>query len=461
MILAAALFLTGVTPSFAADKKTTDIKPSAKISWDDAPTVEGTSAILMDAGSGEILYEKNSREPRDPASVTKILTCLVILETMELSDKVTAAVGYDPSTGGVGINIKKGEVFTVEQLLYALMLPSANDAAEVLAIAAGGSIETFCNMMNERAERCGAEDTHFVNPNGLTALGETNHKTTAYDLAMISIEAMKNEEFRKIVSTVDYKIPATNMSGERKISNSNRCLSDGQSKYSESDTVSASDSIRYKGTLGIKTGYTNEAGYCFDGWVKNGNTELVSVVLNSSSSKTRFTDSTILWDYGFKKYFTHTAAPAGEILDEFRVKHGAKGEVSVAVNEDLDITLNKGADTSDITTELTPKERKIKAPIKKGDEVGTITVYKDGTPVAVKAVYAASAVDKGGILSYIGIPDEDVPMFLISVVIALILIFIIYNMLRRYKYKKKKRRRAQMDRNTRRKEWEKEKNPFE
>ncbi|MBR1992846.1 MAG: D-alanyl-D-alanine carboxypeptidase, partial [Firmicutes bacterium] len=227
MILAAALFLTGVAPSFAEDSKSSDIKPSAKISWDDAPTVEGTSAIVIDAGSGAVLYEKNSKEKRDPASITKIMTCLVVLETMELDEEVTAAVAYDPSTGGTGIKIEKGEVFTVEQLLYALMLPSANDAAEVLAIAAGGSIDNFCEMMNERAKRCGAKDTNFTNPNGLNVPAQPNHKTTAYDLTLISMEAMKNETFRKIVSTVDYKIPATNKSGAREITNTNRCLSDG------------------------------------------------------------------------------------------------------------------------------------------------------------------------------------------------------------------------------------------
>ncbi len=463
MILAAALFLAGVTPSFAADKKEAELKPSAKISWEDAPAVEGTSAILMDAGSGEILFEKNSHEKRDPASVTKIMTCLVVLETMKLDEKVTAAVGFDPSTGGVGINIKKGEVFTVEQLLYALMLPSANDAAEVLAIAAGGSIENFCRMMTERAAMCGAKDTNFTNPNGLNGPGQENHRTTAYDLALISKEAMKNKDFRKIVSTVDYKIPATNMSKEREFTNLNRCLSDGQSKLKDEDRENEvkAKSFRYEGTLGIKTGYTSTAGNCYSGWVERDGTELVAVILNSSTGKTRFSDAMALWDYGFEKYFTYEAAPAGEILDEFRVKRGAKGEVAAVLNEDLDITLNKNADTGDITTEIVPAARKIEAPIKKGDEIGTITVYKGDTPVARKAVYAASAVEKGGILSYIGVPDEDVPMFLISIVLALVLIFVIHNLRRRYKYKQKKRRRAQISRDARRKEWEKEKNPFE
>lgn len=461
LVIAAALFLTGVTPSFADESKGSQLKPSAKISWDDAPAVEGTSAILMDAGSGEILYEKNSREKRDPASVTKILTCLVVLETMELDQQVTAAVGFDTSAGGVGINIKKGEVFTVEQLLYALMLPSANDAAEVLAIAAGGSIDNFCEMMNERAAMIGAEDTHFTNPNGLNGAGQENHRTTAYDLALIAREAMKNEQFRKIVSTVEYTIPATNKSDAREFINVNRCISDGETTLKNAEKPADNKSFRYEGTLGIKTGYTSTAGNCFCGWVKKDNTELVSVVLNSSTYKTRFTDSMSLWDYGFEKYYTYTAATAGDVLDEFRVKGGDKGEVSVTVGEDLDITLNKGYKSKGITTELTPTARKIEAPIMKGDQVGTITVFKDGKPVAEAHLYAGEKVDKGGVLSHIGIPDEDVPKFLIGIAIALVLLFVIYNVNRRYQYKQKRRRRARIGRDIRRKEWDKEKNPFD
>ncbi|MBQ4596747.1 MAG: D-alanyl-D-alanine carboxypeptidase, partial [Firmicutes bacterium] len=220
MILAAALFLTGVAPSFAAKSDEAEIKPSAKISWEDAPAVEGTSAILMDAASGNILYEKNAHEKRDPASVTKIVTCLVVIETMDLDEQIT--VDFDVSNSGTSIDIKKGGTFTVEQLLYALMLPSANDAAVVLAKAAGGSIDNFCDMMNERAARCGAKDTNFTNPNGLNEPIQPKHRTTAYDLAVITMEAMKNKTFKETVSTVDYTIPKTNKSKKRAFRNSNR-----------------------------------------------------------------------------------------------------------------------------------------------------------------------------------------------------------------------------------------------
>lgn len=461
MFLAAAFFLTGVAPSFAADSKEIELKPSVKISREDTPSVEGTSAILMDAGSGEILYEKNSKEKRKPASVTKIMTCLVVLETMELDDKVTSSIAFDPSTGGVGINIKKGEVFTVEQLLYALMLPSANDAAEVLAIASGGSIENFCDMMNERAVRCGAEDTNFTNPSGLNGEGQENHKTTAYDLAMISREAMKNREFRKIVSTVEYTIPATNMSDAREFINYNRCISDGRTTLENADKPTDNRSFRYEGTLGIKTGYTSTAGNCFSGWARKDNTDLVAVVLNSSTYKTRFEDVIELWDYGFDKYYTYTAASSGEAAGEIRIKRGAKRNVSATVGEDLDITLNKEYKSKGITTEIIPAEKKIAAPVKKGDKVGTIMVYKDGEPVAKAPLYASEDVEKGGVLSYIGMPDEDVPKFLIGVAFAVILLLIIVRLYRKNLYRKKMQKRARINRNARRREWDKEKNPFD
>ena len=457
--MVAALFLTGVTPSFAEDNEKIQLKPSAEINWDDAPGVEGTSALIMDAGSGEILYEKNAYERRDPASVTKIVTCMVALETLDLDEKIT--VDFDVSNSGTSINLKKGETLTVEQLLYGLMLPSANDAAVVLAKAAGGSVDNFCDMMNERAARCGAKDTNFTNPNGLNEPIQPKHRTTAYDLALITKEAMKNQKFREIVSTVDYTIPKTNKSKTRKFNNSNRCISDGVTKLPLPDYMEAKGFYKYEGAIGVKTGYTSTAGSCFVGWAKRDETDLIVVVLNSSTYETRFEDAIELWDYAFSKYYTYMAASAKDTLDEFRVKHGAKGEVAVSVAEDLDVTLNKGYDSAGITTEIIPAARKVQAPIKKGDEVGTIVVYKDGEAVMQKPLVAKENVEKGGILSYVGIPDEDVPLFLISVVVTLILIFVIYNVYRRYQYKQKRRRRAQMNREIRRREWEKERNPFD
>ncbi len=460
VVLAAALFLTGVTPSFADDSKDTELKPSAYIHWNDAPAIEGTSAILVDAGSGDILYEKNAYEKRDPASITKIMTCLVVLETMELDDEVTAAVSFDDANGSIGIDIKKGEVFTVEQLLYALMLSSANDAAEVLAIAAGGTIDNFCDMMNERAERCGAKDTNFTNPNGMNVPLQPEHRTTAYDITLMAKEAMKNETFRQIVGTVEYKIPKTNMSKARNLLNINRCLSDGESDLDIAKEIMEKGFYRYEGTIGVKTGYTSTAGSCFCGWAQKDDTDLIAVVLNSSTYETRFEDVIALWDYGFSKYYTYPVLSSAEIAAEIPVKHGEKSEVNVGVSKDLDITLNVDYDGKGITTEIdVPK--KLAAPIKKGTEIGRIIVYKDGEAVASAELQAMEDVEKGGVLSYVGIADEDIPGFLIGLIIIIVVLLIIKRFYKKEQYRKKRQKRARINRSARRKEWEKEKNPFD
>lgn len=441
-LMIAALILTGAVPSFAAEengKQKTELAASAEISWDDAPEVEGTSVIMIDGGSGDILYEKNAYERRDPASITKILTCLVVLENMDLDDEVVVEEDYDGA--GENIALKADERFTVEQLLYAMMLASANDAAEALAIAAGGDMETFCDMMNERAKECGAKNTNFTNPNGMNYPGQEKHRTTAYDIAMIAREAMKNDTFRKIVSTAKYTIPTTNRSDRRNIRSVNPCLD------------------LYERTTGIKTGTTSTAGYCFCGSAKKGDTELIVVDLNSGAEQ-RFSDTIKLWDYGFSKYHTYIAAEAGKAVSDERIKRGAKRSVRIGTTSDLAVTLNKGVKAEDMTVE-TDIDDDLRAPVKRGTEVGSITVYdSDGDPVASQPLVTLENVKEGGILSYIGIADEDRLFFAIGIVLAIILIMLIMMMIRRMNYKKQRRRRAQRQRNIKRREREKERYPF-
>lgn len=458
--MTAALVLMGAVPSFAESVKASDIKlsSSANINWDDGPAVMGTSAIIMDAGSGEILYEKNIHDRRDPASITKMLNCLVVLETLDLNQEIT--VGEEPIKIGNNIDLKPGETIKVEELLYAIMLPSANDAAEVLAIAAGGSVENFCDMMNERAARCGAVETHYTNPNGLNTWGQENHRTSAYDLAMIAREAMKNPMFRKLVSTKRHTIPATNMSEARHLRTTNYCMMEG--KKLKTVTINGQErSILYKGCKGIKTGSTGTAGECYCGYAKRGNTAFIAITLNASTMEERFSDVIQLWDYGFSKYRTYTVASSKTPIDDVHVKRGNKSKVEVGLASDMDLTLNKGYDKEKITSQLDLDDNAMEVPIKKGDTLGTLTAYKEGTPVARQEVYALENVKKGGPLSYIGIADEDLPFFfagLISIIIILILIRII---MVKMKKNKKARRRAQRERNLRRREREKEKNPFD
>ena len=198
------------TPAFAASA--------------DSPQLEAESAIVIDADSGKILYEKDIYTKRQPASTTKIVTCMVVLEHLELDDTLTAK--HDAVQMGSIIDIKKGEEFVVEDLLYALMLPSANDAAVAFAEEIGGNETNFCKLMNEWVEDCGAKSTNFLNPSGLNWQGQEEHLTTAYDLALITKEAMKNKTFRKLISTESYTMPATNKSKKRELKNTNKLLWD-------------------------------------------------------------------------------------------------------------------------------------------------------------------------------------------------------------------------------------------
>ena len=447
IMMIAALLLTGTVPSFAAKNKKTyttsegTVYPLEDVKvLDGAPEVKGSSAILIDAGSGKILYEKNTDERRDPASITKIMTCLLTLENMDLDDEVT--INFDPVQTGQNVALKKGETLTVRQLLYALILPSANDAAEVLAVAVGGDFDTFAEMMNKRAKECGAKNTTFHNPNGLNPDGQEHNRTTAYDIAMMAREAMKNPTFRKLVTTQKYTIPATNMSKERKLKSTNYYLK------------------TYNDATGIKTGTSSTAGFCLCAGAKKKGTELIAVTLNSGD-KDRFNDATLLMDYGFANYHTYAAAKGKTALDQIRVRRGNLHSVGVGLTQDLDITLAKKDKGEGITTEIKWTEKKLTAPVKKGVQVGTLVAYdKNNKKLAEAKLVTLESAKKGGILSYIGIADEDRGAFLIGLLIAVVLVIAILLILKRMHRKKMARRRAQRNRNIRRRAREREKDPF-
>ena len=359
---------------------------------------------------------------------------------MDLNDEVT--ITHDPVTTGQNIALKKGETLKVKDLLYALMLHSSNDAAEVLAIAVGGDFDTFAEMMNERAKECGAKNTTFHNPNGLNPDGQEHNWTTAYDISMMAREAMKNPTFRKLVTTTHYKIPATNLSKERKLKSTNPCLG------------------VYDGITGVKTGTSKTAGFCFCGSAKRGNTELIAVSLNSGEDQ-RFTDVTKLLDYGFANYRTYTAEKGGKALKEVKVRRGDLHSVEAGLTQDLDLTLAKKDKGEGITTEVKLSEEKLTAPVKKGVQVGTVTAYdKNHKKLAEAKLVTLESAKKGGILSYIGIADEDRGVFLVGLLIAVVLVILILLILRRMRRKKRARRKAQRNRAIRRRAREREKDPF-
>ena len=422
--------------------------------------LEAESAIVMDADTGKILYEKDSRSKREPASTTKIVTCMLALENLDLDQVIT--VKHDAQQMGSIINVKKDEKIRTEDLLYALMLPSANDAAVALAEEIGGTVENFCEMMDEKARECGAENTHFRNPNGLNWQGQEDHLTTAYDLAVITREAMKNSTFRKLVSTTTYTIPATNKSKERRLLLTNKLLWDDAARALSEKMNSAEDSSKkvevkktkevpsYDGAIGVKTGLTSTAGGCFVGAVERNGRELISVVLHSGNDD-RFFDTIKLWDYSFDSFYeTHKVIATGEKIGKVRVKRGAHRHVKAIAQEDILVTALKGEDVSGLRTEFEKLE--LQAPVSKGDKIGTVKIYNGDKLVNQVEVLAAETIEKGGPLSVIGIPDWLAVMIYIAAGLILLLILVVYLLGRRPGSKRSRRKAARAKREKRRRE---------
>ena len=403
----------------------------------DPPAIAGETAILIDAKTGVILYEKSKDVLREPASTTKMMTCLLALENLPL-DKVLTIDAESPFTGGSRIYVIEGEELTVEQLLYAMMLESANDTAVALAIAISGSVDEFTSLMNERARELGAKNPSFKNPNGLSLEG---HLASAYDLALIAQEAMSIPEFRKIVSTVQYTIPQTNKQPAREyIHTTNRLIYDEETKVSVKGVMTP---VKYKGATGVKTGYTPQAGGTLVASAERDGTELIAVVL-ASTDMGRFADCISLLDFGFDNFYTYKAIDSNIKLDDIEIKRGAVRYTDVKIAEDRYITLPKEASLSLITTKVVVDEG-LTAPIEAGRTVGKIEVYEGGKLIEEVPVIAVTAVPEGGFLSRFGIEDSLAKYIYTGAFIAagvLVLIIAVYIGLKIRRESKRRARRA-------------------
>ena len=343
------------------------------------PELEADSAVLMNADSGEILYEKNMDKQQYPASTTKIMTALLAIENLDYSDKVTVSrKAADIVLEGANLDCKYGEVFTVKDVVYGLMLHSANEMAVVLAEAVAGNEEDFADLMNERAEEIGCTHTHFVTPNGLP---DSQHVTTAHDLALIARTAMQNEKFADVVATSSYTIPATNMSDEREVKNSNFMLY----KKSKLEVDGVERPYKYKGLKGIKTGYTNAAQGCLVEEAERNELDLISVTLHSENDM-RYQDAIRLLDWGFDNYKMKTFLSSDETVGEFRVEKGSEKKVAAVPASDIKVCVEKtstGTDFRKSSYTYKVQEKSFTAPVEKGDPAGQLKLYKKGQLIGV------------------------------------------------------------------------------
>ena len=358
--------LSMILPTFAAFAEEVTPETTANQS---SPAIVAETAILMDAASGEILYEKNADQKMYPASITKLMTILLALEHGKLTDKITFShdAVYSIEPGSAHIAIQEGETLTLEQVLRAIILRSANEASNGVAEYVDGSTEAFAKHMTERAKELGCKNTNFLNANGLH---NENHYTTARDMALIAKELLKHEEYRSMMSETYYEIPPTNKQTEvRYLHGQHQMLNENSLYY-------------YKDAIGGKTGFTSEALNTLVTYAERDGMELIAVVMKCNGAE-HYTDTAALFDYGFAHYESAKILSAADhtfpvkVTETYKDKAVERGTITVSPAEDVYHTLPKGTDISSLTIEKNLPES-IEAPVTAGQTIGTLNISLHG-----------------------------------------------------------------------------------
>lgn len=333
--------------------------------------ISSPAAVLMEPGSKKILFEKNPHEERACASITKVMTLLIVMEAIEEGvigyDDVVTTSEHAKSMGGSDIWLEVGEQMTVDEMIKATAVASANDAAVALAEHLCGTEDEFVQRMNERAKELGMEHTVFKNCNGLD---EEGHLTCAYDVALMSCELMKHEKiFDYTTIWID-----TLRGGETQIVNTNKLLKS------------------YDGITGLKTGTTGDAGSCISATAKRNEMSLCAVVLGAATGTDRFKDAAVLLDFGFANYEVLKFDATDNNLSTIEVKNGMKKQVKLECSGATDMVVTKGS--SDKTQQSITLTESIDAPVKKGTKVGTLTFTLDSKEVASFDILTTEDVEK-------------------------------------------------------------------
>ena len=360
------------------DKSTVETVTDVPVSKSEAPfEVAAKGAVLIDASTGEVLFEQDSHTQLPPASVTKVMTMLLVMEAVQdgkihLEDRVTISE-HAASMGGSQMYMEAGEMHTVAELMEGVAMASANDGCVALAEFVAGSEEIFVEKMNQRAAELGMRDTHFVNTNGLPV---ADHYSSAYDIALMSQKLYEFEEthqwFTTWQSTITVGLPGKEK--EFGLTNTNKLI------------------IAYEGCNGIKTGFTSAAGYCLSASATRGDTHLIAVALGSETSKIRNAEIAKLLDYGFANYETAVIAEEGQIMGTVLIEKGTPTSVSAVTTERITVLTGKGQKDT-LKTEVTISET-VPLPLEKGQEIGKITLYDEEEKLAEYPLVAAAPVEK-------------------------------------------------------------------
>jgi len=365
-----------------------------------APELTAGAALLMDAANDELLYEKNANKRMYPASLTKVMTALLVLEEVDagrlsLDQIVTASNTFTAglTANGSTQDIKPGEQMTLRDLLYCLLVASANEAANILAETVDGTVPTFVERMNRRAQELGCADTHFANPHGLH---NDDHYITAHDIYLIARAAMEHDTFRQIVATRSYEIPATNMHKSRLFYSTNALLV----------TWYYRESYIYDKAIGIKTGTTDEGGYCLLSAAQDGEDYLISVVLNApiltkeggGSDRRQFTESRELFKWGFSNFVRRQIVDTDTPLAQVNVTLSKTDHVLVRPANQLERTLPRDLKVEDIQQEITLDAESVQAPVEAGQALGKLVLSYEGQELGSVDLVAVSAAERSELL---------------------------------------------------------------
>lgn len=393
------------------------------------PEIAAKSAIVYCGDTGEVIWEKNADEKMEPASMTKLMTCLLAAENLDM-DQVIDVPEEVTSIPPTKAYLQAGEKITVEQLMYAALLSSANDAATALAIATGGSVENFAAMMNERAAALGCTNTNFVNASGLSA---NNQYSTSRDMAIIAKEAFGNETVRKISGTIEYTIPQTNAYEARELRNFNMFLYGGERNL-EGKTMNVE---KYEGVFGGKTGTLSSEYSTMVTALDCDGLEIYTVVMGTDM-ESRFDDVKTLMDYGKENVSKYSAFEKGDEFGKAKLKGGATNKVKAVAAESGYVNLPEGASASLVTTECIYSDN-LTAPIEKGQKVGVVEIYIAGDLSRTIDLVAASDVKEGWFLSKFGV--TNLQTVIVGSVLFLIVAFILTVIVLRTINKRRRNRR--------------------
>ncbi len=337
------------------------------------------SAILMDASTGKVLYEKNSHDKLPPASVTKVMTMLLICEALEggkiKEDDDVQVSEVAASMGGSQIFLEPGEIQKVDTLLKSIAVASANDACVAMAEYIGGSVEEFVVLMNKRAKELGMNDTNFVNTNGLPV---DNHYTSAYDIALMSKELLTHKKISKYLTTWMDEVVVGKKQAKIGISNTNKLVK------------------HYTGATGVKTGFTQQAKYCLSASAIRNNTHLIAVTLCAETSPIRFKDATSLLNYGFANYESVKICGANDKVATVKFEKGEKENVDLVAKDNLSVLIKKD-DKKDFQKKVEIKQN-LKLPIKKNTELGVVKVYRGKELVGETKIINSEDINKASYL---------------------------------------------------------------